>query len=50
MSPLRRVCPPNVTWPGVSRDSQDFVPLKDLGAQIDGMPMRRAEIRDNGKH
>lgn len=34
---------------GVKRDSQGFVPVEDLWAQIDGMPMRRAEIRNKGK-
>lgn len=34
---------------GIKRDSQEFVPLRDLWAQIDGMPMRQAEIRNKGK-
>ncbi len=34
---------------GIKRESQDFVPLRDLWAQIDGMPMRQAEIRNKGK-
>lgn len=35
---------------GVKRDSQGFVPVEDLWGQIDGMPMRQAEIREKGRY